>query len=124
MMHPDFKGSRDPFTGQMTVRGCSLFCEFHGYIVWADGSITGKNGALMKPFKVVSRSGKIYMKVTLQINKKRKNFFVHRLVAECLIGPITGYEIDHKWRDTTKNSVEDLEIVTPSENQKRWRKTA
>ena len=99
----------------------SLFCEFHGYIVFHDGSVIGKNGNQIKPFKVTSRSGKTYLKVILQVNRKRKAFFLHRLMAECLIGPITGYQIDHKDRDTTNNHISNLEIVTASENQRRWR---
>lgn len=99
----------------------SIFCEFHGYVVLNCGSIIGKNGNQIKPFDVKSRSGKIYKKVNLSINGKPKPFFVHRLVAECLLGPITGYQIDHKDRDTTNNCIENLEIVTASENQRRWR---
>jgi alpha-ketoglutarate-dependent taurine dioxygenase len=44
---------------------------------------------------------------------------VHRLVAEAWIGPIPeGYTVNHKDMNKFNNSVENLEIVTVSENLK------
>lgn len=32
-----------------------------------------------------------------------------------------GYEVDHIDRDTSNNYLSNLELVTPKENQRRWR---
>jgi hypothetical protein len=100
----------------------SLLASFHGYTIFSDGTIAGLQGKQLKPWKTKSRSGKIYLKVALNINRKRKVFFLHRLVAEVLIGPTLGYEVNHKNRITTDCKVSNLEIITASENQQHWRK--
>jgi len=48
---------------------------------------------------------------------------VHRVVAETFIGDIPdGYVVNHKSLDKSDNRVENLEIVTRSENSKHWHK--
>lgn len=99
----------------------SIWGLFHGYTIFPDGSVAGLQGKEMKPWKAKSRSGKFYLKIALQINGKRKVFFLHRLVAEVLIGPVFGYEVNHKDRNTLNCAVWNLEILTASENQIHWR---
>jgi len=57
-----------------------------------------------------------YQKISLSKNGKRSDYSVHRLVAENFIGDIVGKEIDHVNTIRTDNRVENLRIVTSSEN--------
>ena len=55
-------------------------------------------------------------------NKQRLWRRVHRVVAEAFIGKIPkGKEINHKNLDKHCNNVDNLEIVTRSENALHWR---
>lgn len=47
---------------------------------------------------------------------KRRNFFVHHLVAELFIGPRDGLNVNHKDGNKLNNHLENLELVTPREN--------
>jgi hypothetical protein len=47
---------------------------------------------------------------------KKKNLFVHRLVAASFIGDPAGKDINHKDGIKTNNTVQNLEIVSPQEN--------
>lgn len=58
-----------------------------------------------------------YLIVSLNKNNKRKNHYIHRLVAEHFIGKIDeGYVINHKDYDKYNNTADNLEIVTQKEN--------
>jgi hypothetical protein len=62
-------------------------------------------------------NGNGYLIVNLNKNNKRKNYYVHRLVAEHFIGEIPeGYVINHKDYDKYNNAVDNLEIITQKEN--------
>lgn len=64
---------------------------------------------------VLGRAG--YPFVVLMVNKVRRQPNVHRLVAESFIGPIPdGMQVNHKNGIKSDNWIENLEIVTPSEN--------
>ena len=53
----------------------------------------------------------------VSISMKRGNYRLHRIIYETFVGEIPeGYVIDHKDRNRTNNSIENLRIVTPSEN--------
>ena len=59
-----------------------------------------------------------YLMVTLYKSAKRKTMLVHRLVAIAFIGDIPqGKEVNHINGDKGDNRLENLEYVTPSENQ-------
>jgi len=75
-----------------------------------------KNGRILKPGKT---SGG-YLTVGLYLDGKGKTIQVHRLVLEAHIGPAPSpkHEGNHKNGDKTDNGVENLEWVTPSENNK------
>lgn len=61
---------------------------------------------ILKPF--VDAKG--YLKVDIRSPKKRKSYFVHRLVAMAFIPNPNGYnEINHKDEDKTNNAVTNLE---------------
>jgi hypothetical protein len=50
---------------------------------------------------------------------RRKEFKIHRIVAEVFIGPCPGgLEVNHKDGNKTNNSVDNLEYVSHAENMK------
>ena len=58
-----------------------------------------------------------YMRIQLYNKGKCEYVSIHRLVAEEFIGNIpVGYVINHKDLDKSNNRVDNLEIVTQSEN--------
>ena len=71
-----------------------------------NGLIYEINGKILSPRKV----GKGYLSVALQINKNRKNFMVHRLVAECFIkNSFNLKEVNHKDENKENNNLSNLE---------------
>jgi len=67
------------------------------------------------------RGGKKDVCVILYYVGKRVKWTLSRLMAACFLGPIDGYQINHKGRDPLNNHISNLERVSPSENQKHWR---
>jgi len=68
-------------------------------------------------FMKATDNGKNYKIVGLSKNGIRKNYYVHRLVAETFIPNPNCYKvINHKDYDTTHNNVENLEWTTQLEN--------
>lgn len=62
-----------------------------------------------------------HLKITLRINGKRKNHFVHRLVAIAFIpNPDNLPLVDHLDEDKSNANVSNLEWVTISENTQRY----
>lgn len=101
---------------------CTRFMvKFHGYRVYRNGVVIGKRGRRIKQTMRERKGGRFDACVTLYYNGKSKKWTVSRLVAACFLGPIHGYQINHKDRDITNNHVDNLERVTPSENQRHWR---
>lgn len=83
-----------------------LVCAGHG-------SVARRKGMELTP---VANSNGYYM-VTLTGDKKRKQFFVHNLVATAFIGPKPeGYQTAHNDGDQKNNAASNLRYVTPIEN--------
>lgn len=60
-----------------------------------------------------------YVRINLYSNNKRKNYFLHRLIAETFLEkPIGDLQVNHKDGNKLNNNVDNLEWVTPSDNQK------
>lgn len=59
-----------------------------------------------------------YLEATLTKNSKAKSIRTHRIVAMAFLGHPDGKEVNHIDGNKKNNSVENLEWVTPSENQK------
>lgn len=74
----------------------------------ANGLVYGRKG---KPFLRLSTFG--YVVVTI----KHKEFMAHRMIWESVNGPIPeGLQINHINGIKTDNRIENLELVTPSQN--------
>jgi hypothetical protein len=92
--------------------------ELGGYSITSHGYVYGQNGK-----QLVQRVKNGYATIGLQINGKKKMFFVHRLVA-CFFNPL-GYaltekhmQVNHINGNKLDNHIDNLEWVTPSENSK------
>jgi hypothetical protein len=72
-------------------------------------------GRVLKP----GRAGRGYLTVDLSLDGRIERMYVHRLVAEAFFGPAPSpkHEVNHKNGVIDDNRVENLEWVTPSENQ-------
>lgn len=65
-------------------------------------------------------NGKGYKTVLLSKNGKKIRFYVHRLVYTAFVGVITdGYQIDHINNNKTDNRLQNLQLLTSSENNKK-----
>lgn len=73
-----------------------------------------KNVYLLK--KHINQKG--YHRVRLAKDNEGKMYFLHRIVAHNFIGDIENLEINHKDGNKQNNNVDNLEIVTKSENTK------
>lgn len=70
----------------------------------------------------VKNKHRIYNKcgVCLWKNKKYKNFTLSRLVYETFIGNVPdGFQIDHIDNNPQNNRLDNLQLLTPSENNKK-----
>lgn len=64
-------------------------------------------------------NGNGYLIVGLRMKGKRKNFYIHRLVAECFCNRRIGENVvNHKDYNTKNNHFENLEWTTQRENVK------
>jgi hypothetical protein len=81
---------------------------------WFDGRKTQPKEDIVGK---ITKSG--YRRVSLQYNGKPKEFAVHRLVAAAFIGPLPSsvHQVNHKNGERSDNRLENLEYLTPSENQ-------
>jgi len=87
--------------------------EYPNYIITSKGQIYSKN---IKNFLVINNQESGYETVGL-CNGKRKDFYVHILVAELYLEPVVGKtQVNHKDKNKSNNVVENLEWVTQSEN--------
>ena len=92
------------------------FIELNGfngkYFICKNGDIKNKSGLIIKTFK---SNG--YIRITLIQNKVKKNFYIHRLLAETFIpNPNNFHEIDHIDRNRSNNSIKKLRWSTRSLN--------
>jgi len=87
----------------------------HQYKIYKDGSIYAEHmNRFMKPYN----NGLGYKAVKLYVDGKRKQFYVHRLVAKEYLGDITNMVVNHIDGNKSNNCIENLEICTQQENQR------
>lgn len=89
--------------------------EYKKYTVFPDGTIYNNvRKAVVKPVK--NASGYTY--VTISNNKTKRNYYIHRIVADHYLKntDIKKTQVNHKNKIKDDNKVGNLEWVTPSEN--------
>lgn len=83
------------------------------YEVSNKGRVRNLDGKILKPNKNSHR----YFRIWLTDKKRKKQFYVHRLVAESFLGICPeGKVVNHKNANKLDNRIENLEYVTQSEN--------
>ena len=115
------KGWIDCFVFFTKLGLLKTYVDFHGYTIFPCGTVLSKKGVPLKKHLRERNGGKFDHRVTLYIKGKAKHFTLQRLVSASFQGPVYGYEINHKDRDTLNNPLFNLERLTPSQNQKHWR---
>ncbi len=71
----------------------------------------------------ISKSGYYQVSIKIDVNQKFCNRYIHRLVAIYWIdNPNNKREVNHKDGNKLNNNINNLEWITPSENQKRRHK--
>ena len=65
-------------------------------------------------------NGRGYLYLGVKLNGKQTNFQIHRLVMRAFVGP-SDLQVNHKNGDKHDNRLENLEYVTPAENQQHSR---
>ena len=86
------------------------------YIADTEGRIYNEHGHELKPWK--NNKGYMYFKA-YSSNKEKKNISVHKFVWTYFKGEIPeGFEINHKNNNKEDNRLENLEILTPLENNR------
>jgi hypothetical protein len=75
--------------------------------------IATRPGKVLKPFP----HSEGYLRVSLSVNCKAVNKYIHVLVAEAFYGPCPeGMEVNHKNTEKTDNQLSNLEFMTHGEN--------
>ena len=97
--------------------------DYDGYEIDTLGTVYSNKGKdpnrKLKP-RVVSQGG--YHQVSLYngISNRPKQLLLHRLVYETFIGDIpTGLQVDHIDDDKHNNEVENLQLLTATQNMKK-----
>ena len=83
------------------------------YFISSNGQIKNKYGKILKPW---IRNG--YYTIGLMVNKKRTNYYIHRLVAEYFLSNPDKQRnfVNHLDVDKLNNNVSNLEWCTRQEN--------
>jgi len=88
---------------------------YEKYSIFPDGKVFNN---VRKKFVKPIKNDAGYCYVTISNNKSKKNYYVHRLVAEHFIPNTdkTKTQVNHKNKQRDDNRIENLEWVTNSEN--------
>lgn len=77
-------------------------------------SASGKRLKRKKMCQSRTRDG--YCQISLRVKGKLNTYYVHRLVAQEFLNLSEGLEINHRNLDKSDNRVDNLEVVTKSQN--------
>lgn len=106
----DIKG----YEGYYQVNNLGDIRSMDRVLIYPDGSKKNKKGILKKYSNL--KNG--YLLCSLNKNHKTKALLVHTIVAMAFIpNPYNKSQVNHKDGNKKNNKVENLEWVTPSENQ-------
>ena len=111
--------SNDIYPNDTWVKPIYPNADFTNYEVSKEGHVRRKdNHIIIQPS--VTKDGYYEIKLVDSLNNKRKTIKLHRLVAYTFIIFKFNFqtEVNHKNGIKSDNSVDNLEWVTPSENQK------
>jgi len=90
------------------------------YLITTEGKIISLVWGYRRVLKQTNHKG--YKRVSLQWKNKRKQYFVHRLVAEAFKpNPLKRPQVNHMDGDKSNNHASNLEWVTIAEQQKHKR---
>lgn len=90
--------------------------DWNGYTIFTDGRIWNKNGT-DKSFK---KSKKGYLFTNFYYNKKLNTHQIHKVIWLAWKGVIPdGYEIDHIDNNRENNALDNLQLLTKSENNRK-----
>lgn len=92
---------------------------FNGYYVTPDGELYNiKTGAKKYTWKNKGRCAH-YERAQFIIDGKKKNFYLHRIVAQMYLQSYdSSLQVNHINGNTLDNRAENLEMTTVSDNQK------
>lgn len=94
--------------------------NYDNYLVTSDGRVYSKiSKHFLKPMS--NQNGYVY--VTLCNKQKKRNHYIHRLVADNWIFKPTNIDnlvVNHKDSNKKNNDANNLEWITQSENVKHW----
>ena len=96
--------------------------DFDDYLVSSEGAVRSVKRGKAKQLSLVLNAKRKYVYVSLQQEGRRKNFLLHRLVAEAFVenkDKAVNTEVDHKDFDRKNNAASNLEWVSRKENMRR-----
>lgn len=94
--------------------------EIFGYLITTSGEVYTTSGSKRKTYLNTNRNGYQYEKLSCCVNNRKFNHYIHRLVAAAFLGlDLTDktMQVDHINHNTLDNRLENLRVLTISENQ-------
>ena len=100
----------------LSVRTGMTFIEWNGYTICDDGTVLNKDGT-SKSFKTNKKG---YLFTNWYYDKKSTTHVVHRVVWMAFNGTVPdGYEIDHINNVRSDNRLNNLQLLTKSQNNQK-----
>lgn len=94
----------------------TTFTDWNGYTVFSDGTILNKDGSI-KSFKTNSKG---YLFTNFYYEGKLHTHVIQRVVWYAFKGEIPeGFEIDHINNCRKENAINNLQLLTKSENNQK-----